>query len=308
MITLSEYLIKTFGTKVYRLSLQTGCTCPNRDGTCGIDGCSFCSAGGSGEFAAPLLPIDEQIREAKKRVDAKFPKNTAPEDRRYIAYFQSYSNTYGDTKELAALFRETVSFPEISILSIATRPDVLGDEMLSELVGINKIKPVWLEFGLQTANDITAERFGRGYRTEVFDDTMRRVAEAGLDRIVHVILGLPGETREDMLNTARHIAKLEPEGVKKQNLQILKGTRLAREYAREPFHILTLDEYADIALAFLRELPDGTVVHRLTGDPPRSMITEPLWCVDKKKTLQRMNEVMNAVSRQTDSGVSGNRK
>ena len=301
-----------FGTKVYRLSLQSGCTCPNRDGTIGTGGCTFCSEGGSGEFAAPFLPVDAQIIEARKRVDAKIPNTIAPQDRRYIAYFQSYTNTYGDPERLRRLYAEALEHPQIVALDLGTRPDCLPPEILQMLRDLRNQygKPVWIELGLQTIHERTAERIRRGYDLAVFEDAYRRLKEpfpagaadsatagpgcdrdaAGLEVIVHVILGLPGETREDMLETVRYLSHLTPtlDGIKLQLLHILRGTELAREYAADPFPLFTLDSYSDLIVDCLKLLPPETVVHRLTGDAPKRLLIEPQWSADKKRVLNTL--------------------
>ena len=292
--TISEVLKEQYGQKVLKLSLNAGCTCPTRDGTKSRGGCSFCSEGGSGEFAAPFVPLREQIAAARKRVDGKFPRSMAAEDRSYIAYFQPFSNTYGDFGRLSRLYREVISLPEIRILSLATRPDCLSDEMVCFLSELNREKPVWVELGLQTIHERTAERFGRGYSLAVFDDAFRRLKEEGITVIVHIILGLPGESRENMLDTVRYLAGPEPvpDGIKIQMLQILKGTRLAEEYRKEPFPLMSMEEYVQLTAECVRLLPQETVIHRLTGDPPRKLLIAPSWCTDKKQLLNRLRTVL----------------
>lgn len=292
---LSDYLKDTFGTKVYKLSLQSGCTCPNRDGTLGLGGCSFCSEGGSGDFASPLLPVRDQIKAAKKLVDAKFPRRISESDRKYIAYFQSFTNTYGDTEKLCALYEEAISFPEIAALSVATRPDCLSGEMLFRLSEMNRAKPVWIELGLQTSDDKTAESFNRCYKTEVFGECWNRLKSAGLEGIVHIILGLPGESEPEMLETAGYLARLDPppDGIKISNLQILKGTKLGEEYLKKPFKLLSLDEYAELVCKCLDILPETTVIHRITGDPPKKILIAPGWCADKKTVINTLNKKLN---------------
>ena len=292
-LSFNEAMRARFGTKVYRLSLQSGCTCPNRDGTIGTGGCTFCSEGGSGDFAAPLLPIGEQIEEAKKRVDAKIPSSIAPQDRRYIAYFQSYTNTYGNVDRLRALYSEALANPQIVALDIGTRPDCLPPEMVQMLrdLQISSGKPVWVELGLQTIHEETAQRVHRGYELPVFEDAYRRLKASGLEVIIHVILGLPGETREDMLETVRYLSLLTPppDGIKLQLLHILKGTELAREYEADPFPLFTLDSYCDLVVDCLRLLPPETVVHRITGDGPKRLLIAPQWSADKKRVLNTLN-------------------
>ena len=255
-LSFNDAMRARFGTKVYRLSLQSGCTCPNRDGTIGTGGCTFCSEGGSGDFAAPLLPIGEQIEEARKRVDAKISASIAPQDRRYIAYFQSYTNTYGDPERLRRVYSEALQHPQIVALDLGTRPDCLPPEMIAMLRDLRSEydKPVWIELGLQTIHEKTAGRINRGYKLEVFEDAYRRLKDEGFEVIVHVILGLPGESREDMLETVRYLSLLTPalDGIKLQLLHILKGTELAREYEADPFPLFTLDSYCDLVVDCLR--------------------------------------------------------
>ena len=284
--TISQELKEKYGEKIYRISLTSGCTCPNRDGTIGTGGCTFCSGSGSGDFSPALMPIREQIEEGKRRIQSK----TKAE--KFIGYFQSFTNTYGDQEHLKKLFEETVSQPEIVILSVGTRPDCLEQDMVAFLGELNRAKPVWVELGLQTVNEKTAEHFRRGYRLPVFEDAYRRLKEAGLTVIVHVILGLPGETREDMLETVRYLSGLEPvlDGIKLQMLHVLKGTDLAKEYEGHPFHMLTMEEYTDIVIDCLKILPEQTVIHRFTGDGPKKLLVEPQWSWEKKKVLNYMNK------------------
>ena len=293
-ISFSDAMRARFGTKVYRLSLQSGCTCPNRDGTIGTGGCTFCSEGGSGDFAAPLLPVGEQIAAARKLVDAKIPSSIAPGDRRYVAYFQSYTNTYGDPERLRRIYSEALRHPQIAALDLGTRPDCLPPEMIAMLRDLQTEsgKPVWVELGLQTIHEETARRIHRGYELPVFEDAYRRLKEqAGFEVIVHVILGLPGETRGDMLETVRYLSLLTPppDGIKLQLLHILKGTELAREYEADPFPLLTLDSYCDLVVDCLKLLPPQTVVHRLTGDGPKRLLVGPLWSADKKRVLNTLS-------------------
>ncbi len=295
---LSDYLKKEYGEKSYRLSLSSGCTCPNRDGsivlpdgTAPTGGCTFCSEGGSGEFASAIAPIDEQINEAKKWIRNK------TDAQRFIAYFQSYTNTYGDVDRLKALYEETIKRDDIEILAIGTRPDCLGEEVLQMLSELRKIKPVWIELGLQTIHEQTAANIHRGYELPVFEKAYSRLKDIDIDVIVHVIFGLPGETKEDMLETIRYLSKLTPEldGIKIQNLQILKGTQMYEQYEREKFHILQLDEYAELLKESIKILPEKTVIHRMTGDGPRSLLVEPLWSLDKKNVLNTINKTIRDV-------------
>ena len=295
-ITLSEHYRRRFGCKVYKLSLQSGCSCPNRDGNIGFGGCIFCSEGGSGDFAAPLLPIEEQIQIAKHRVEHKLPKDKSG---RYIAYFQSYTNTYGDVKRLSVLYRKTLSFPEIVGISIGTRPDCLPEEMLDMLSELNTIKPVTVELGLQTVHNKTAEKIHRGYNTDVFEKAYKSLTLRGIEVVVHVILGLHGENIADMLDTIDYLAELKPvlPGIKLQLLHILKGTALAAEYSKNHFPIFTMDEYTDLVVECIRRLPEETVIHRMTGDGPKSLLIAPEWSGDKKRVLNMLNRKLREAER-----------
>ncbi|MCH4036069.1 MAG: TIGR01212 family radical SAM protein [Lachnospiraceae bacterium] len=294
MIFLSDYLKRIYGTKVYKLSLSSGCTCPNRDGTLSFGGCTFCSEGGSGDFAAPFLPIQEQIALAKEKVARKLPRGISPEDQKYIAYFQSFTNTYGDTRRLFSLYQEAISLPEIVILSVGTRPDCIDGEKLAMLRELNQIKPVWVELGLQTANDETAARCNRGYPRSVFEKTYEALRAAGIPVIVHLIFGLPGETRQDMLSSVRYLAGLNPppDGVKLQLLHVLRGTALGDAYQKTPFPTLSLEEYTDLIVESLRILPDSCVIHRITGDGPKRLLLAPLWSADKKRVLNHLHRAL----------------
>ncbi len=288
MNTVSDYLKTKYGCKVYKLSLQTGCTCPNRDGTKGTGGCIFCSEGGSGDFAAPLLSIDEQIELAKQRVIAKLPKTSS--GHRFIAYFQSYTNTYGRVDDLEPLFMQAMSHDDIVGISIATRPDCLPDDIMDMIVRLNAIKPVWAELGLQTSREDTAKLINRCYTLDEFENGYRRLKENGIYTVIHMIVGLPGESNEDILNTARYIGSLNPvpDGIKIQLLHVLKNTRLAQMYEDEPFHILTLEEYCALVKDILDILPDDITIHRLTGDGPKRLLIEPKWSADKKRVMNTL--------------------
>lgn len=291
--SLSTYWKEKFGGKVYKLSLQSGCTCPNRDGSIGRGGCIFCSEGGSGDFAAHYAPIQEQITEARKRVDHKFPKGAQP---MYMAYFQSYTNTYGNVDRLRSLYLETIQLPEIVGISIGTRPDCLPIEILEMLSELNQIKPVTVELGLQTVHKSSADYIRRGYDLEAFEKAYQYLSNRGIEVVVHVILGLPGESREDMLETIDYLARLQPTlpGIKLQLLHILEGTQLAEDYRRNPFPVFTMEEYTDLVVECLKHLPKETVVHRLTGDGPKSLLIEPKWSGDKKKVLNLLQKKITA--------------
>ena len=286
--TISEVLKEQYGEKIYRLALESGCTCPNRDGTVGHGGCTFCSEGGSGEFASKVAPVDEQIEQAKALVRSK------TDGTHFIAYFQSFTNTYGDLNRLRELYLETINREDIVILSLGTRPDCLGDDVIELLKELNGIKPIWVELGLQTVHDRTAERINRCYPLSTFEDAYRRLKAAGLTVIVHLILGLPGESEEDMLDSVRYLAALTPppDGVKLQLLQILRGTRMAEEFEKGLVPVMTLPEYTNLIVKALRILPPETVIHRLTGDGPRRLLIAPEWCTDKKRVMNTLRKAI----------------
>lgn len=284
--SVSNELKKRFGCKVYKIALSSGCTCPNRDGTIGVGGCIFCSEHGSGDFAQDAqLPIKEQIRRGKQLVAAKNPNG------RYIAYFQSYTNTYGPVEMLEPKFMEALADEEVVILSVATRPDCISDEMLALLARLNQIKPVWVELGLQTIHERTAEYIRRGYSLAVYDETIARLQSCGIEVIVHVILGLPFESKEDMLATVKYVADSGADGIKLQLLHVLKGTDLAAEYAAGKFEVLTMEQYLDILRDAIALLPPQMVVHRLTGDGSRRDLIAPNWSADKKRVLNEINRL-----------------
>ena len=290
MRRLSDYCKEKFGTKVYRLALSSGATCPNRDGKVGVGGCSFCSEKGSGEFAIDVMDLDLQIERAKALISKKFPNSINTADRRYIAYFQSFSNTYGDTKRLIGLFERAINKDDVAALSIATRPDCFSEDMLNSLERLNKIKPVWIELGLQTINENTARAFNRGYTLDVFEKTYTELKKRNFEVIVHMILGLPGEDEEDMYATVEYLSKKNIDGIKIHGLHILKGTRLASEYEKHPFKIMSLEEYTRVLINCLKLLPKDTVVHRMTGDGDKRVLIEPQWSADKKRVLNYINK------------------
>ena len=290
MRRLSDYCKEKFGTKVYRLALSSGATCPNRDGKVGVGGCSFCSEKGSGEFAIDVMDLDLQIERAKALISKKFPNSINTAERKYIAYFQSFSNTYGDTKRLIGLFERAINKDEVVALSIATRPDCFSEEMLNSLERLNKIKPVWIELGLQTINENTARAFNRGYTLDVFEKTYTELKKSNFEVIVHMILGLPGESEEDMYATVKYLSTKHIDGIKIHGLHILKGTRLASEYEKHPFKIMSLEEYTRVLINCLKLLPKDTVVHRMTGDGDKKILIEPQWSADKKRVLNYINK------------------
>ena len=284
--SLDYELKRQFGQKIYKVSLDGGMSCPNRDGTVGTGGCTFCSQGGSGEFAVRRTgypDVWEQIEQAKTRVHRKISG-----EGKYIAYFQSYTNTYAPVDYLRTLFERAITHPDIVALSVGTRPDCLGDEVVALLKELNGQKPVWVELGLQTIHEKTAERIHRGYRLEVFEDAYRRLKEAGLTVVVHVILGLPGETKKEMLETVDYLGKIPVDGIKLQLLHILKGSQMAAEYEKNPFSLMELEEYLDLILTCVARLPQSVVIHRLSGDGAKALLIGPAWSADKKLVLNRM--------------------
>lgn len=281
--SLNAYLRETFGCKVYKLALSAGCTCPNRDGTLGSRGCIFCS--GSGEFAASAaLPVSEQLAQAKRLVTAK-----AGPDARYIAYFQDYSNTYAPADTLRPLFLAAINQRDICALSIATRPDCLPPEILALLSELRKQKPVWVELGLQTIHAATAQYIRRGYPLSVFDNAVQQLKALDIHVVAHMILGLPGETPEMMVQTARYIGRSGADGVKLHLLHVLAGTDLAADYAAGKFETMTLDAYLSVLEDCLRVLPRELVIHRMTGDGAKRSLIAPLWSADKKRVLNAIN-------------------
>lgn len=293
--SLDYYLKQKFGRKIYKLSLNGGMTCPNRDGTIDTRGCIFCSEGGSGDFApSSLLSITDQIEAAKLLVQNKMERNRKlkedltqiqPEPS-YIAYFQAYTNTYDKVERLRKLFMEAILHPDIAILSIATRPDCLDDHIVSLLAELNQIKPVWIELGLQTCHEASAAFIRRGYSLPVFEEAVAKLNRNNISVIVHVILGIPGESPSDMLKTVAYVATFPIQGIKLQLLHVLKNTDLAKHN----FHIMSLLEYTDIVVRCLEILPENMVVHRITGDGPKNLLLAPLWSRDKKAVLNRINQ------------------
>ncbi|MBQ0162042.1 MAG: radical SAM protein [Treponema sp.] len=340
-LSVNEYYKKTFGIKIYKITLDAGCTCPNRDGTRGTEGCIFCSASGSGDFTASRnLSITEQIEQAKKLVEKKIKKpqidgkeeifvkkeisgnaNSTSDIRaaQYIAYFQNFTNTYGDEEKLISKYEEALSHPEIAGIAIATRPDCVSDSILEKINAltekkfsvytdfnletdntsnqkITKItKHFSLEFGFQTSNEKTAEYINRCYSNEEYFDAVRRVKKINKDIhiVTHIIFGLPGETEEDMMNTVRAALDAGTDGLKIQVLNVLKGTRLEKEYYEKGFHILSMEEYFDLIIKALKIIPPEIVIHRLTGDGPKSLLIEPKWIANKKRVLNELTRAIN---------------
>ena len=285
--SLNDFCQETFGEKVYRLSLSGGMTCPNRDGTLAYGGCAFCSEGGSGDFAADaVLPVSEQIQQAKTLIQ----KKTAC--KKFIAYFQSFTNTYAPVQRLQQLFTEAMEPDEIVALSVGTRSDCLPDPVLSLLASLNQKKPVWIELGLQSIHERTLIQMNTHTTVNQFDAAVYALSARGISVVVHVILGFPGETPDMMKETIRHIAALPISGVKLQLLHVLQGTALADTYEKNPFPIMSLEEYCDLVIDCLELLPPNMVIHRLTGDGPRKLLIAPSWSTDKKRILNTIHHRM----------------
>ena len=283
--SLHSYLLDTFGEKLYKLSLQGATSCPTRDGTLGTRGCIFCSAGGSGEFASErTAPVRLQIAQAKERVASKF-QGTG-----YIAYYQAFTNTYGDVQELEQRYLETIRQPEIRVLSIATRPDCLGDAVMDMLARLVQIKPVWVELGLQTMHADTAAYIRRGYPLSVFEQAVKKLRAIGIDVIVHLILGLPGEDEKRMLESVDYISGLDVQGVKLQLLHVLSGTDLADAYRAGEFDVLSLEQYTKLLGHAVEHLRPDIVIHRLTGDGDKRLLIAPQWSADKKRVLNTVQQ------------------
>ena len=299
--SLNQYYRECFGGKVYKLSLNGGMTCPNRDGTLGNRGCIFCSQGGSGDFAGKAMiysdvlnryipDISMQLAYAKELVWSKLRSSDFAG---YIAYFQAYTNTYADVSYLEQLFSQVLVQNDILGLSVGTRPDCLEQPKIDLLARLNSSKPVYVELGLQTIHERTAQFIRRGYELTVFEDTVTRLKAAGLPVIVHVILGLPGESHEDMLATCDYLAALGIDGIKLQLLHILRSTDLADWYETHAvkhdmaaeYHIMSLDEYASLVVSIIERLPSNMVIHRITGDGPKRLLIAPSWSADKKNVL-----------------------
>lgn len=299
MITANDYYRTRFGGKVYRLSLNGGMTCPNRDGTIDTRGCIFCSRGGSGDFAASAsLPICDQLTEAKKKVAAKLPKQSGA-FAGYLAYFQAFTNTYAPVPYLKSIYEEALSDPEVVGLSIATRPDCLSPECIDLLRELNRKKPVFIELGLQTIHESTALFIRRGYPLSVYDDAVTRLHSAGLSVITHIILGLPGESLDHMIATVKHVVNAKVHGVKLQLLHVLEDTDLADYYLQAPsseFACMSMDSYMDIICALLPHIPEETIIYRLTGDGPKRTLLAPLWSGNKKLVLNTLNQCLERSS------------
>ena len=316
--TVNTYLKEKYGYKIYKITLNGGFTCPNRDGTLDTRGCIFCSGYGSGDFAEDsALSISEQIERGKARIRSKMGNimvknstvgNATSENAtagnsmagnvtaRYIAYFQAFTNTYAPVSRLRELFMEAAENPDILILSIATRPDCLGDEVVELLKEINQIKPVWVELGLQTIHEKSAKYIRRGYPLSVYDEAVIKLNQINVDVITHVILGLPGETHEDIIETVKYVCNQNIQGIKLQLLHVLKGTDLAKDYESGLFECMSLEEYTDLVAECISLIPEDIIIHRMTGDGAKKDLIAPLWSADKKRVLNTLNRKLSLLT------------
>lgn len=286
-LSFNKYLKDKFGQKVYKISLDGGFTCPNRDGKIDTRGCIFCSKGGSGDFAQNRnLSITEQIESGKKIVEKKIKSG------KYIAYFQAFTNIYAPVEILRAKYSEAINHPDIVALSIATRPDCLGDDVIELLDEMNKIKPVFVELGLQTIHSDSAKYIRRGYSLEVYNEAVKKLKNIGVNIVVHIILGLPNESEEDMLESVKYVCQSQIDGIKLQLLHVIAGTDLAKDYEKGLFKTLEFDEYVELIAKCVAIMPKNIVIHRLTGDGAKKDLIAPLWSADKKRVLNAINKAL----------------
>lgn len=283
--SLNRYLRETFGEKLYKIALDGGFGCPNRDGTVGTGGCIFCSGAGSGDFAERAAEdVYTAIEKGKERVSRKNPGG------KYIAYFQSFTSTYGPIEKMRRLFTEAINHPDVAVLSVATRPDCIDDEVVGLLRELNGIKPVWVELGLQSIHEDTAHYIRRGYELPVYDQAVKKLKAAGIYIIVHMIIGLPGESRDMILDTARYIGRSGADGIKLQLLHVLESTDLAADYRAGKFQALSMEKYIELLSGCIEQLPPQICIHRLTGDGAKKELIAPLWSGDKKRVLNSIKK------------------
>ncbi|WP_195988439.1 TIGR01212 family radical SAM protein [Clostridium sp. D53t1_180928_C8] len=285
--SLNYFLRNKFGEKIYKISLDGGFTCPNRDGKVAKGGCTFCSARGSGDFAGSrILSITEQFEDRKEMMEKKW------KDGKYIAYFQAYTNTYAPVEELRRKYEEALAQKNVIALSIGTRPDCLDDDVLDYLEELNKKTYLWVELGLQTINDKTAHNFNRGYDFETFDSSLKKLQERGIEVVVHTIFGLPGETKEDMLKTVDYVAHSGAQGVKFHLLHLMQGTKMVEQYESGELQLLSREDYIDLICKSVAMIPEDMVVHRLTGDAPRQSLVGPMWSLKKWEVLNDIDKAL----------------
>lgn len=296
-MTVSAFYKSIFGNKVYKISLDAGCTCPNRDGTIGTGGCIFCSNSGSGDFVpSKNLSIAKQIEEAKKLVENKM-KNQSKNQNQYIAYFQNFTNTYGNISKLSEKWNEALSCSQIVGIALGTRPDCLGDEVLQVLSKLANKTFLQIELGFQTSNETSSEYIRRGFSNNVYFDAVKKLKNANpkIHIVTHVIFGLPGETEVDMMKTVKDVVNAKSDGIKITSLYILKNTDLATDYFSKKFEPIEMDEYFNLIEKALKIIPENMIIHRLTGDPPKNLLIEPTWTTDKKRTLNMVNNLLSKI-------------
>lgn len=285
--SLNYFLRNKFGEKIYKISLDGGFTCPNRDGKVSRGGCTFCSTRGSGDFAGSrILSITEQFEDRKKIMEKKW------KDGKYIAYFQAYTNTYAPVEELKRKYEEALAQENVIALSIATRPDCLDEDVLDYLEELNKNIYLWVELGLQTINDETGRNFNRGYDLKVFDKSLKELQKRKIEVVVHTIFGLPGETKEDMLKTINYVAHSGAQGIKFHLLHLMMGTKMVRQYESGELQLLSKEDYIDLICKGVSMLPEEMVVHRLTGDAPRESLIGPMWSLKKWEVLNDIDKAL----------------
>lgn len=291
-LTASDYYKKLFGCKSYKISIDAGCTCPTRDGSISTGGCIFCSAAGSGDFVPSAgLTVTRQMDEAKKLVSAKSKTSL-----KYIAYFQNFTNTYGNAEELNRKYLEAVSGKDVVGIAIGTRPDCISDEILKYISALCDRTFVQLELGFQTSNENSAEYFHRHYTNDVYLNAVKRIkaADSRIHIVTHVIFGLPDETKQDMLDTVRYVLAAGTDGIKITSLYVLKNTELEKDYLAGKFKALEMDEYFDLLKSALEIIPENVVIHRLTGDGPKKLLIAPLWTADKKRVLNSLKNLLTS--------------
>ncbi|ATD53809.1 TIGR01212 family radical SAM protein [Clostridium chauvoei] len=285
--SLNYYLRNKFGEKVYKISLDGGFTCPNRDGRVAKGGCTFCSASGSGDYAGSrALSISKQFEDRKEMMEKKW------KDGKYIAYFQAYTNTYAPVDVLRQKYEDALKQKGVVALSIATRPDCIDDEIADLLGEINKKTYLWVELGLQTINDDTARNFNRGYDLKVFDESLKKLKDRNIEVVVHTIFGLPGESKEDMLKTVDYVAHSGVQGIKFHLLHLMEGTRMVKQYESGELKLMTQEDYIDTVCKAVTMIPEEMVVHRLTGDAPRELLIGPMWSLKKWEVLNTIDKAL----------------
>ena len=285
--SLNYFLRNKFNEKIYKISLDGGFTCPNRDGKVAKGGCTFCSARGSGDYAGSrILSINEQFNDRKKMMEKKW------KDGKYIAYFQAYTNTYAPVEELRQKYEEAIKQENVVALSIATRPDCLDDDVVDLLEEISKETYLWVELGLQTINDESARNFNRGYDFKVFEEGIKKLQDRNIEVVVHTIFGLPGETKEDMLKTVDYVAHSGAQGIKFHLLHLMSGTQMVKQYESGELKLLSQEDYIDLICKGIAMIPQDMVVHRLTGDAPRESLIGPMWSLKKWEVLNAIDKAL----------------